>query len=92
MFRAHEDPMKKTLFTFLLSAAAVAFICNCGDDGVIDANSNNTTPIVTQISYLYKDGSTSYIIDPNGVVTNVDGDIVGLALLPTASISHSSIF
>ena len=79
MFRAHEDPMKKTLFTFLLSAAAVAFICNCGDDGVIDANSNNTTPIVTQISYLYKDGSTSYIIDPNGVVTNVDGDIVGLA-------------
>ena len=79
VFREHEDPMKKTLFTFLLSAAAVAFICNCGDDNVIDANSNTTTPIVSQISYLYKDGSTSYIIDPYGVVTNVDGETVGLA-------------
>ena len=70
--------MKRNFFKFLLSAAAVAFICNCGEDMLVGTN-GKSTPIVTQASYLYKDGNTSYLIDVNGFVTSENGDTVGIA-------------
>ena len=81
--------MKKKLFTLLLSAAAVALICNCGDDSVINADNNNNgnNPIiVSQPSFLYRDGNTNYIIDANGFVTNEDGDTIALADIATGLI------
>ena len=71
--------MKRNFFKFLLSAAAVALVCNCGDDVLVGTNNSDNPPIVSQICYLYKDGSTNYLIDANGVVTNEDGVTVGIA-------------
>ena len=73
--------MKKKFFSLLLSAAAVALICNCGDDAVINAdNSDRNNPIVvSQPSFLYRDGDKNYIIDAYGFVTNEAGDTVALA-------------
>ncbi len=85
----HEDFMKKKLFTLLLSAAAVALICNCGDDAVINADNNNNSNnpiIVTQPSFLYRDGDKNYIIDAYGFVTNEAGDTVALADIATGLI------
>ena len=82
--RVHEDFMKKKFFTLLLSAAAVAFICNCGDDAIL--NVNNTTPIVGQPAFLYKDGSTNYIVYVSGFVTNENGDTIGTADLQGGTI------
>lgn len=85
----HEELMKKKLFTLLLSAAAVALICNCGDDAVINAdnNSNSSRPIiVSQPSFLYRDGDTNYIIDAYGFVTNEAGDTIALADIATGLI------
>ena len=85
----HEEFMKKKLFTLLLSAAAVALICNCGDDAVINAdnNSNSSRPIiVSQPSFLYRDGDTNYIIDAYGFVTNEAGDTIALADIATGLI------
>ena len=81
--------MKKKLFTLLLSAAAVALICNCGDDAVINADNNNNSNnpiIVTQPSFLYRDGDKNYIIDAYGFVTNEAGDTVALADIATGLI------
>jgi len=78
--------MKRNIFKFLLSAAAVAFICNCGEDMLIDGSNNNSIPVVSKRTYLFKDGSTTYLIDVDGYVTNENGDTIGAANFQTGQI------
>ena len=77
--------MKKKLLTLLLSAASVAFICNCGDDPA-SSNNDQTAYLVEKPSFLYNDGKMDYLIDLDGIVTDANGDTVGAADLNTGLI------
>ena len=76
MYREHEDQMKKVFFKFLLSAAAVAFICNCGDDIL------TTGPEVDYSAYVVQEPSYAYndlYITQTGIVLDKSGNQIGTA-------------
>ena len=76
MYREHEDPMKKKFFKFLLTAAAVAFICNCGDDVLTtEPDVDYSAYVVTEASYVYDD----FYITGSGIVFDKSGNKIGTA-------------
>ena len=66
--------MKKRLFKFLLSAAAISFICNCGGEDTI-SSVNYSAYVVTEPSYVYND----LYITASGLVLDKDGNQIGTA-------------
>ena len=66
--------MKKRLFKFLLSAAAISFICNCGGEDTI-SSVNYSAYVVTEPSYVYND----LYITASGLVLDKDGNQIGKA-------------
>ena len=73
--------MKKKLFSLLLSAAAVAFICNCGDE-TSGSSDLYGAYVVTEPSFVYND----LYITSSGIVLDKNGNQVGTANIATGTI------
>lgn len=74
--------MKKKFLKLLLSAAAIALICNCGDTPVEndDTKAQSQAYIVNEPSFVYSEGSSTYIISQTtGAVTDIQGTHIGYA-------------
>ena len=74
--------MKKRILSLLLSTAAIAFICNCGDSPVEQNESNQQQQayVVSEPSFAYTDGDNTYIISQTtGVVSDIQGNLIGYA-------------
>ena len=76
--------MKKVFFKFLLSAATVAIICNCGDDVLTTGPEvDYSAYIVQETSYIYND----FYITETGIVLDKSGNQIG-----TADINNGIIY
>ena len=75
--------MKKRILPLLLSAAAIAFICNCGEETTSSQDVKNVPAqayVVTEPSFVYVEGDNTFIISQTtGIVTDVQGNVVGNA-------------
>lgn len=75
--------MKKRILPLLLSAAAIAFICNCGEETASSQDEKNVPAqayVVTEPSFVYVEGGNTFIISQTtGIVTDVQGNVVGNA-------------
>ena len=73
--------MKKRILPLLLSAAAIAFICNCGEETTSSQDVKNVPAqayVVTEPSFVYVEGDKTFIISQTtGTVTDVQGNCVG---------------
>lgn len=75
--------MKKRILPLLLSAAAIAFICNCGEETTSSQDVKNVPAqayVVTEPSFVYVEGDKTFIISQTtGTVTDVQGNYIGNA-------------
>ena len=71
--------MKKRFLSLLLSAAAIAFICNCGEDPSSSSNDEpKTSYVVSEPSYIYTKGGKTYAISQaTGTVSDTLGNVIG---------------
>lgn len=71
--------MKKSFVKALLGLSIVAFLYNCGDDSSTSSNILQQAFVVNAPSFVYESDGVTYLIDANGIVKNVAGEIVGAA-------------
>ena len=75
--------MKKRILPLLLSAAAIAFLCNCGEETTSSQDVKNVPAqayVVTEPSFVYVEGDKTFIISQTtGTVTDVQGNYIGNA-------------